>query len=171
MTVAQSHDQPGQRLSRSFNLTNPRFPELVVRIAHLPPNTPEAPPISIIDLSMENLGGPTAQKYRELRRWDFSRIRAKYEDIGDFFDDALKPLRVDLRKQCQELAERYSQTIADFLRQAAPHQPRVADQALADIRKKVSPRFEGVQYTLLENPLIILNLVDFLYLRVYYVGT
>lgn len=171
VSAAQSHDQPGQRLSRSFSLTNSRFPELVIRIAHLPPNTPEAPPIGIVDLAMENLNGEAAAKYREMRKWDFSRIKGKYEDIGDFFDEALKPLRVDIRKQCQELAGRYSQTIANFLRQAAPNQPQLADQAARNIQKKVSPRFEGVQYTLSENPLILLNLVDFLYLRVYYVGS
>jgi hypothetical protein len=37
------------------------------------------------------------------------------------------------------------------------------------IRDKVSPRFEGVQYTLSEKPLVFLNLVDFLYIKVYYV--
>lgn len=168
---AKSHDKPGQRFSRSFTLANSHYPELTVRIAHLPPNAPGAPTINLIDLSMENLGGEAAGKYRELRRWDFGRIRAKYEDIGDFFDDALKPLRVEIRKQCQDLAGRYSQTITHFLRQAAPQHPRLADQALEDIRKKVSPRFEGVQYTLSEDPLVILNLVDFLYLRVYYVGS
>ena len=36
------------------------------------------------------------------------------------------------------------------------------------VREKVSPRFEGVQYTVSENPLIILNQVDFLYVKVYY---
>lgn len=171
VAAAQSHDQPGQRYSRSFTLTNSRYPELTVRIAHLPPNAPGAPTINLIDLSMENLEGEAAAKYRELRKWDFGRIRRQFEDIGDFFDEALKPLRVEIRKQCQDLAGRYSQTIAHFLHQAAPHHPRLPDQALEDIRKKVSPRFEGVQYTLSEDPLIILNLVDFLYLRVYYVGS
>lgn len=168
---ARSYDRPGQRYSRSFTLTNRMFPELAIRIAHLPPNAPAAPTINIIDLSMENLQGEPPNKYRELRQWDFSKIKGKYEDIGDFFDDALKPLRVDIRKQCQDLALRYSHLITNFLRQAAPRNPALAHQAMEDIRKKVSPRFEGVQYTLSEEPLIILNLVDFLYLRVYYLGS
>jgi glutaredoxin 3 len=33
------------------------------------------------------------------------------------------------------------------------------------IREKVSPRFEGVQYTLSEKPLVFLNLVDFFYIK------
>jgi len=167
---AQSYDRPGQRYSRGFTLNNRLYPELAVRIAHLPPNAPAAPTINLIDLSMGNLQGEVANKYREMRQWDFSRIKGKYEDIGDFFDDALKPLRVDIRKQCQDLALRYSPTLTNFLRQAAPRNPQVADQAITEIRKKVSPRFEGVQYTLSEDPLIILNLVDFFYLRVYYLG-
>ena len=36
------------------------------------------------------------------------------------------------------------------------------------VRAKVSPRFEGVQFTVSENPLVILNLVDFLGVKVYY---
>ena len=35
------------------------------------------------------------------------------------------------------------------------------------VNQKVSPRFEGVQYTVSEKPLVILNLVDFLYVKVY----
>ena len=36
------------------------------------------------------------------------------------------------------------------------------------VRDKVNKRFEGVQFTVSENPLTFLNLVDFLYLKVYY---
>ena len=39
------------------------------------------------------------------------------------------------------------------------------------VREKVNPRFEGVQYTVSENPLVILNLVDFLYVKVYFLET
>jgi len=35
----------------------------------------------------------------------------------------------------------------------------------------VNPRFEGVQYTISENPLIILNQVDFLYVKVFYLSS
>ena len=168
---AKSYDRPGQRFSRGFTLTNGKYPEMAVRIAHLPPNAPQAPTINIIDLAMENLQGEAPNKYRELRQWNFAKIKGKFEDIGDFFDDALKPLRVEIRQKCQEGALRYSHLITNFLSLAAPRNPQIAKEAIADIRKKVSPRFEGVQYTLSEDPLIILNLVDFLYLRIYYVGS
>jgi hypothetical protein len=166
---AQSYDRPGKRFSRGFHLTNSRYPELQVKIAHLPPNAPAAPSINIIDLSMENLLGQAPDEYRNLRQWNFGKIKAKYEDIGDFFDDALKPLRVEIRQKCQELGLRYSHFIVNFLRQVNPGNPQLADEAITLIRKKVNPRFEGVQYTLSDNPLIILNLVDFLYIRVYYI--
>jgi hypothetical protein len=171
-TVAKSQnfDSPGQRASRSFDLTNPRYPEIHVRVAHVLSAGPGVPNINIVDLSMDNLTGSTADKYRGLRKWSFGQIKAKYEDIGDFFEDALKPLRVDIRKDCQRLAQRHAQFITDYLRQAVPQNPKLADQAITLIRKKVSPRFEGVQYTLSENPLTILNLVDFTYIRIYYLG-
>jgi len=166
---AESYDRPGQRFSRGFHLTNPSYPELRVRIAHLPPNAPAAPYINIIDLSMD-LSGQAAQEYRTLRQWNFAKIKTKYEDIGDFFDEALKPLRVDIRRECQSLAIRRADFITQFLHQAVPQNPKLAEEAITLIRKKVNPRFEGVQYTLSENPLVFLNLVDFLYLRIYYVS-
>jgi hypothetical protein len=167
---SQNFDSPGQRSSRSFDLTNPRYPEMRVRIAHLLSSGPGIPNINIVDLSMDNLTGTAEDKYRTLRKWSFGQIKSKYEDIGDFFEDALKPLRVEIRKKCQNLAERRSRFIADFLRQAVPQNPGLADKTVTLIHKKVSPRFEGVQYTLSDNPLTILNLVDFLYIRVYYLG-
>jgi hypothetical protein len=170
MAKSQNFDSPGQRTSRTFDLTNPRYPEMHVRVAHLLSAGPGIPNINIVDLSMDTLTGTAPDKYRNLRKWSFSQIKSKYEDIGDFFEDALKPLRVEIRQKCQQLAERRSQFIADFLRQAVPQNPRIADQTVTLIRKKVSPRFEGVQYTLSDNPLTILNLVDFTYIRVYYLG-
>jgi len=167
---AQSYDRPGQRFSRGFHLTNPRYPEFRIRIAHLPPNAPAAPYINILDLSMDDLTGSAPNEYRTLKQWNFSKIKTKYEDIGDFFDEALKPLRVDIRKECQRLALSHADFIAKLLQQAVPQNPKWAEEAMTYIRKKVSPRFEGVQYTLSENPLVILNLVDFLYVRVYYIS-
>ena len=105
-----------------------------------------------------------------LYKWGFSKIKTKYEDIGDFFDEALKPLRVDIRQQCQRLALSRADFITKFLQQAVPQNPKVAEEAMTHIRQKVNPRFEGVQYTLSENPLVILNLVDFLYVRIYYIS-
>jgi hypothetical protein len=167
---AKNFDSPGQRASRTFDLTNPRFPDMHVRVAHIASSGPGVPNINIVDLSMDNLAGATPDKYRNLRKWNFGQIKSKYEDIGDFFEDALKPLRVDIRKDCQRLAQRYSQFIADYLRQAVPQNPKLGDEAVTLIRKKVSPRFEGVQYTLSDNPLTMLNLVDFTYIRVYYLS-
>jgi hypothetical protein len=167
---AQSYDKPGTRSSRSFHLTNPRYLEMKVRVAHLPPNAPGTPGISIVDLSMDNLTGKAADEYRKLRQWNFGKIKTKYEDIGDFFDEALKPLRVEIRQKCQTLARRHAEVIKGFLGQAAPRKPQLGDKAISLIGKKISPRFEGVQYTLSENPLVILNLVDFLYIRVYFLN-
>ena len=143
---------------------------MVVRVASLPSSGPGVPNINIVDLSMDKLGGKTTDDYQKLRQWNFGQIKAKYEDIGDFFEDALKPLRVQLRQKCQDLAQRHAQFISGYLRQAVPQNPRLGDEAITLIKKKVSPRFEGAQYTLSEKPLVILNLVDFLNIRVYYLG-
>jgi hypothetical protein len=167
---ARNYDRPGTRSSRSFYLTNSRYPEMKVRVAHVPSNAPGTPDISIVDLSVDSLTGKASDEYRNLRKWDFGKIKTKYEDIGDFFDEALKPLRVEIRQKCQTLALRYSSVITGFLGQAAPQKPQLGDKALTFIRQKVSPRFEGVQHTLSESPLVILNLVDFLYIRVYFLG-
>jgi hypothetical protein len=171
-TVAKSgsFETPGQKAGRSFNLTNSRYPEMSVRVAHVLSAGPGVPNINIVDLSMDGLKGRSPDKYRELRKWGFGQIKAKYEDIGDFFEDALKPLRVDIRRDCQMLAHRHAQFITDYMRQAVPAKPGLADQAMTLINKKISPRFEGVQYTLSDNPLTILNLVDFTYIRIYYLG-
>ena len=170
VTKAQTYDNPGKQISRGFTLTSNRYPEMRVRMANLPPTGSGAPSINIVDLTMDNVGGKAADDYQKLRGWSFAQIRTQYEDIGDFFEDALKPLRVQIRQKCQDLAQRQSQFIANFVRQAVPQNPRLGDEAITLIRKKVSPRFEGVQYTLSENPLVILSLVDFLYMRVYYIG-
>lgn len=171
ISEAKSYDRPGLRFSRSFTLTNRQYPEIVVRLAHLPPNAPGAPTINILDLSMDQLRGAAVDKYREYRNWNFAKIKTKFEDIGDFFDDAQKPLRVEIRKQCQDLAVRYAHLLTNFLNRVAPPNSQVANQVMTHVRQKVSPRFEGVQYTLSENPLLILNLVDFLNIRVYFIDS
>jgi hypothetical protein len=168
VSESNRYDRPGRRFSRDFILTNHKFPELVVKIAYLPANVPNTPNISIIMLSTENLTGETAAEYRGLRQWSFAKIKTKYEDIGDFFDDALKPLRVKLREQTKSLALRDAAVFQKFLKLACPNNPQVDEQVMKHIRAKVSPRFEGVQFTISENPLTILNLVDFLYVKVYY---
>ncbi len=171
VSESNRYDRPGRRLSRDFVLVNRKYPELVVKIAYLPANAPNTPNIGIIMLSTENLSSPTATEYRGLRQWSFAKIKQKYEDIGDFFDDALKPLRVKLRQETQALALRDAAVFQNFLKLACPGNPQVADQVMTHIKAKPNPRFEGVQYTVSENPLTILNLVDFLYVKVYYLDT
>ncbi len=171
VSESNRYDRPGKRFSRDFILNNRKYPELVVKIAYLPANVPNTPNIDIIMLSTENLTGETATEYRGLRQWSFAKIKQKYEDIGDFFDDALKPLRVKLREQTKSVALRDAAVFQNFLKLACPNNPQVADQVMNHVRAKVSPRFEGVQFTVSENPLTILNLVDFLYVKVYYLET
>jgi len=171
VSESNRYDRPGKRFSRDFILNNRKYPELVVKIAYLPANVPNTPNIDIIMLSTENLTGEDATQYRGLRQWSFAKIKQKYEDIGDFFDDALKPLRVKLREQTKSVALRDAAVFQNFLKLACPSNPQVADQVMNHVRAKVSPRFEGVQFTVSENPLTILNLVDFLYVKIYYLET
>ena len=171
VSESNRYDRPGKRFSRDFLLNNRKYPELVVKIAYLPANVPNTPNIDIIMLSTENLTGETATQYQGLRQWSFAKIKGKYEDIGDFFDDALKPLRVKLREQTKSVALRDAAVFQNFLKLACPTNPQVADQVMKHVQAKVSPRFEGVQFTVSENPLIILNLVDFLYVKVYYLDS
>jgi hypothetical protein len=168
--VAESnrYDRPGRRFSRDFSLSNRKYPELVVKIAYLPANLPNTPNIEIFMLSTEKLQNEAAAQYQGLRQWSFAKIREKYEDIGDFFDDALKPLRVKLREETKTVALRDAAVFQNFLKFACPNNPQVAEEVMKHVREKVSPRFEGVQYTVSENPLVILNLVDFLYVKVYF---
>ena len=168
--VSESHtyDRPGQRFSRDFVLSNRQYPELSVKIVNLPANTPMVPTINIITLTTDNLGGEAASKYRSLRQWSFAKIKQSYEDIGDFFDEALKPLRVKLRQETQSLVLRQANVFQTFLQRACPQNPRLSQAFLDHVKEKVSPRFEGVQYTLSEDPLVILNMVDFLYIKVFF---
>ena len=171
MSESNRYDRPGQRFSRDFILTNRKYPELAVKIAYLPANVPSTPNIGIIMLSTENVSGETATKYQGLRQWSFAKIKKKYEDIGDFFDDALKPLRVKLREETKSVALRDAAVFQNFLKLACPGNPQVADKVMSHVRDKVNPRFEGVQYTVSENPLVILNQVDFLYVKVYFLDS
>ncbi len=170
VSSVKDYDRPGVRASRAFTLTHPSYPEVEVNVVHLPGTAAGTPNITLLDLSFNRLTSAPAVKYREMRTWSFAKIRQQFEDIGDFFDDALKPLRVDLRKECQSLALRYAPLIQEFVRQVVPRDPRAPETVMNHIKAKVSLRFEGVQYTISEEPLLILNLVDFLYLRTYYVG-
>lgn len=167
--VSDSHtyDRPGQRFSRDFVITNRQYPELAVKIVNLPANAPNVPGINIVTLTTDGLTSDAANEYRSLRQWSFSRIKQKFEDIGDFFEDALKPLRVKLREETKSLVLRRAQVFTTFLQRACPQNPRVGQQVMDHVKEKVNPRFEGVQYTISENPLVILNMVDFLYVKVF----
>jgi hypothetical protein len=170
VTESNRYDHPGQRFSRDFILTNQKYPELVVEIVYLPANLPDTPNIDILMLSTKKLNSEAASQYRSLRRWSFARIKKQYEDIGDFFDDALKPLRVKLRHQTQALALKDAAVFQNFLNLACPNDPQIASKVMEHVRGKVNPRFEGVEFTISEKPLVFLNLVDFLYVKVYFVG-
>ncbi len=152
MNKAQNYDTPGKQLSRTFNLTSSRYPQMRVNVANVPASGPGAPNINIVDLTMDRVEGKATDDYQNLRHWTTPQIRAKYEDIGDFFEDALKPLRVQIRQKCQGLALQHAQFITAYLAQAVPQNPQLGDTAMNLIRKKVSPRFEGVQYTMSEIP-------------------
>jgi hypothetical protein len=169
VSESNRYDRPGTRFSRDFILNNSRYRELAVKIAYLPANIPNTPNIAIIMLTTDNINSPTAREYQDLRQWNFSKIRQKYEDIGDFFDDALKPLRVKLREETKTVALRHAPVFQDFLKLASPNDPQIIEKVMKHIQAKVSPRFEGVQYTVSGKPLIFLNLVDFLFVKVYYV--
>jgi hypothetical protein len=167
ITESRNYDRPGQRLFRDFTLAHRQYPELAVKIVYMPSNSPGTPNIGIVSLTTDNLGGETAAKYQSLRQWNFGQIKKSYEDIGDFFEDALKPLRLKLREETKALVLRDAAVFTNFVK-AACGNPQVADKVMSHVREKVNPRFEGVQYTVSENPLIILNQVDFLYVKVYF---
>jgi hypothetical protein len=170
LVESNRYDRPGRRFSRDFTMTNSKYPELVVKIAYLPANVPNTPNIDIIMLSTENIQSEAATKYRDLRQWSFAKIKKKFEDIGDFFDDAMKPVRVELRKETQAVALKDAVVFQNFLKLVKPNDPQLIDKVMKHIREKVSPRFKGVEYTESEKPLVFLNLVDFLYVKVYFVG-
>ena len=93
------------------------------------------------------------------------------KQVPDFFEDALKPLRVKLREETKALTLKDAAVFQNFLKAACPGNPQVADKVMSHVREKVNPRFEGVQYTVSETPLIILNQVDFLYVKVYFLDS
>jgi hypothetical protein len=171
ISASNTYDRPGQRFSRDFVLNNRKYPELAVKIVYLPANTPGAPNIGIVSLTTDRLGGESAAKYQNMRQWNFAKIKKDFEDIGDFFEDALKPLRVKLREETKALVLRDAVVFQNFLKAACPGNPQVAEKVMSHVREKVNQRFEGVQYTISENPLVILSQVDFLYVKVYFLDT
>jgi hypothetical protein len=74
-----------------------------------------------------------------------------------------------LQEETKTVALRHAPVFQDFLKLASPNDPQIIEKVMKHIQAKVSPRFEGVQYTVSEKPLVFLNLVDFLFVKVYYV--
>jgi hypothetical protein len=168
VSESRTYDRPGQRFSRDFVLIHRRYPELSIKIVNLPANTPNVPSINILMLTTDNLRGETADQYRSMRQWSFAKIKQSYEDIGDFFDDALKPLRIKLRQETKNVVLRDPKVFQSFLQRACPQKPELSQKFMQHLNEKVNQRFEGVQYTLSETPLVILNMVDFLYVKVFF---
>ncbi|MDD3580309.1 MAG: hypothetical protein PHW74_04705 [Desulfobacca sp.] len=171
-TVARQNtsDQPGKRLKQEFLLTHSRYSILTIRFTHIAGSSVASPDINFLTLSTENLPGSEAQRYREMTQWSVSQIKKHYEDIGDYYSDGLQPLRVVLRRQSQAETLRDFDFFRQFLAAACPQNPKLANDIMTHLREKVNQRLEGVQYTLSEDPLIILNMVDFLFVRVYFLG-
>ncbi len=57
-----------------------------------------------------------------------------------------------LREETKALTLKDATVFTNFVK-AASGKPQVADKVMAHEREKVNPRFEGVQYTVSENPL------------------
>lgn len=163
-------DRPGERLKQNFLLTHPRYPVLTIRFTHIAGSSAASPDINFLTLATENLPGSEAQRYRDMTQWSVSQIKKHFEDIGDYYSDGLKPLRVVLRRQSQAETLRDFDFFRQFLAAACPQNPKLADNIMAHLREKVNQRLEGVQYTLSEDPLVILNMVDFLFVRVYFLS-
>jgi len=170
VTHQSESDRPGQRLIQKFVLTNPRYPILTVRFTHIAGSSAASPDINFVTLATDNLTGSEAQRYREMCQWSTNQIKKHFEDIGDYYSDGLKPLRIILRRQSQAEALRNFEVFRQFLTAAVPQHPQLTDDLLAHLKEKVNQRLEGVQYTLSDNPLVILNMEDFLFARVYFLG-
>ncbi len=156
--------------NQHYVLSNAHYPDLSVKIRHMP-GRGGAPPINFLTLGADRLSGSEADKYRRMRSWSMGEIRKHFEDIGDYYDDGLKPLRIILRERTKAVALRQYDVFRQFLEAAVPQDPQLADTILKHIQEKTNKRLEGAQYTVSENPLVLLNQVDFLYVRVYFVGS
>jgi len=160
----------GSQGAEKFTLSSSRFPELSLKIEHIPTRASGGPAINLIALATDRLADPVAEKYRGKVDWDMAKIKANYEDIGDYFDDGLKPLRIKLREMSKAVVLRNFEFYEKFLQAAAPQKPGLVEQIDKHIREKVNKRFEGAQFTESERPLVILDLVDFYTIRVYFIG-
>jgi hypothetical protein len=157
-------------VSQKYTLASQRYPNLSIRAEHMPTKANGSPSINIISLSTDKLSDSDADKYRQMIRWDMATIKKHYEDIGDYYDDGLKPLRIRLRERSRAVVLRDYEFYQKFLEAAVPQKPDVAGKIKKHIDEKANKRLEGAQYTESNNPLVIMDMVDFYKVRVYYIG-
>lgn len=157
-------------LGQKFILASSRYPNLTAKIEHFPTKATGSPGINMIALSTDNLQDSDADKYREMLRWDMAKIKSRYEDIGDYYDDGLKPYRVRLRERSKAVVLRDYEFYQKFLEVAVPQKPELSEKIKKHVLERANKRLEGAQYTESENPLVIMDMVDFYTLRVYYIG-
>jgi hypothetical protein len=156
--------------SQKFLLSSSRYPNLSITIENIPTRAAGSPGINVISLSTDKLADSDADKYRQMVRWDVAKIKSHYEDIADYYDDGLKPLRLRLRARSKAIVLRDFDFYKQFLEAAVPSQPDLAEKIKKHVQDKTNKRLEGAQYTESENPLVIMDMVDFYTLRVYFLG-
>ncbi len=89
--------------TKKFLLSNSQYPNLSINIEHIPTHAAGSPGINLIALSTDKIADSDADKYRHMVHWDMAAIKKHYEDIGDYYDDGLKPLRLRLREQSKAI--------------------------------------------------------------------
>ena len=157
-------------LSQKYILASSKYPNLSVKIEHIPTKAAGSPGINIIALSTDNLKDSDADKYREMMRWDMATIKKHYEDLGDYYDDGLKPYRIRLRERSKAIVLRDYDFYQKFLQAAVSQKPDLAEKIKKHVQERANKRLEGSQYTESNNPLVIMDMTDFYTLRVYYIG-
>lgn len=165
-----SAGRKGSPGSQRFILSNGSHPELSIAAEHVPTKAGSNPGINIIAVYTDKLADPDADKYRQMVRWDLATIKKHFEDIGDYYDDDLKPLRIRLRERTKAVFLREFDFLQQFLAAAVPQKPELAAQIKKHLDEKVNKRLEGAQYTESASPLVIFDMTDFYTLRVYFLG-
>jgi hypothetical protein len=156
--------------SQKFLLTSSQYPNLSVTVEHIPTKAAGSSGINLIALSTDKLVDSDADKYRQMVRWDLAAIKSHYEDIGDYYDDGLKPLRIRLRERSKAIVLRDYEFFKQFLEAAVPQKPELPEKLKKHVQEKTNKRLEGALYTESEDPLVIMDMMDFYTLRVYYIG-
>jgi hypothetical protein len=165
-----SAGRSGSPGSQKFLLASSQSPNLSITAEHIPTRATGSPGINVIALSTDKLADSDADKYRQMMRWDMAAIKSHYEDIGDYYDDGLKPLRIRLRERSKAIVLRDYEFIKQFLEAAVPQKPELPAKIMKHAQDKVNKRLEGAQYTESDNPLVIMDMVDFYTLKVYFIG-